>query len=503
MPPMSGKPGLPTTYQPGKPSRFTPRVIAVLLIQLFIFLLWTFLWMAESERQALLDELENSLTERVDLAYSLVTSSHGAAGNELGENTLAQANAQLNITNMRSGDQGQGVFWVVDTSGMMIVNPLRPNLVGTNVSDIQDQRGKPFMAELLRNAPQFNEGFFEYHWQWSGSGGFPKRTAYYRYFEPWGWVIVSDFMPGSIGSWFGRRGGEQLLVLFLLTSALLFVITTTLRRMVLSGVDRMVEAAGKMQQGDLSARVKVGAADEMANLAQAFNLMAEGIQHRNIQVRQAQRASVFALASLASTRDEETGGHLLRVREYSTALAKEMRKDPRWAKVIDRRFISDLFEATLLHDIGKVALPDSILLKPDNLTDDETQVMRGHTTIGADTIKTAAKQMKVHSTFLDMAELIARCHHERWNGEGYPNGLKGDGIPLAARIFTVADVYDALTTERPYKHAYSHAEAIESMIPERNERFDPEIFDEFMATGKQFAKIRQEFADRASGHQPE
>lgn len=459
--------------------------------------------MAESERLALLDELKASLAQRVDLAFSLTNGYyHDASEGPVGD-ALAQSQAGNSISNLNSGDQGQGFFWVVSTSGTMLVNPRRPDLVGTDVSGLADQRGKRFVGELMANAPENREGYFEYHWQWSGSGDFPKRIAYYRYFEPWGWVIVSDFLPGSIGSWIARRTGEQLLILFLLTATLAFVIATTLRRLVLSGVDRMIEAAGKLQQGDLSARVRVGSTDEMANLAQAFNRMAEGIQHRNIQVRQAQRASLFALANLASTRDEETGEHLLRVREYSTVLANALRNTPNWGKHIDRRFISDLYDATLLHDIGKVALPDSILLKPDDLTEEEILVMRGHTTIGADTIQTAARQMKAHSTFLAMAEQIARCHHERWNGEGYPSGLRGEDIPLAARIFAVADVYDALTTERPYKQASSHSEAIESMVPDRGAKFDPKVFDEFMVTGEQFNRIRQEFADQANVQQTE
>src|SRR5690606_35547630 len=160
---------------------------------------------------------------------------------------------------------------------------------------------------------------------------------------------------------------------------------------------------------------------------------------------------VFALAKLAEARDNETGGHLLRVREYATLLATKLSGREGWKEIIDEQFIRDIYDAVRLHDIGKVGIPDVILLKARSLNDHERAIMMSHTLIGANTIRAARQQMQVESGFLTMAEEIARSHHERWDGQGYVEMLKGRDIPAAARIFSVADVYDALTTSRPYK----------------------------------------------------
>ncbi|HES58053.1 MAG TPA: HD domain-containing protein, partial [Firmicutes bacterium] len=211
--------------------------------------------------------------------------------------------------------------------------------------------------------------------------------------------------------------------------------------------------------------------------------------------RMVTRASVFALAKLAEARDRETGGHLLRVREYSAILCNRLRRHPKWRELITDQFIVDLYDAVMLHDIGKVAIPDSILLKPDVLDDGERAIMMSHTLVGANTIKMARERMKVDSGFLEMAEQIARSHHERWDGDGYVECLRGDQIPPAARIFTVADIYDALTTERTYKAAFTHAEAVEAMREDRAKRFDPVVFDAFLESGEEFNKVRQLYAD--------
>jgi putative two-component system response regulator len=214
-----------------------------------------------------------------------------------------------------------------------------------------------------------------------------------------------------------------------------------------------------------------------------------------MQIRRAQRAAVFALAKLAEARDNETGGHLLRVREYSVALAEALRAKPGFAEQIDDQFVDDLYDATMLHDIGKVATPDSILLKPDVLDEGEMAVMMSHTLTGANTIRAARRQLKVESGFLVMAEQIARSHHERWDGTGYVERLAAGAIPLAARIFTIADVYDALTTARPYKLAFAHEQALATMQEDRGRRFDPGVYDAFIEVANTFDHIRREFAD--------
>jgi putative two-component system response regulator len=158
------------------------------------------------------------------------------------------------------------------------------------------------------------------------------------------------------------------------------------------------------------------------------------------------------LLKLAENRDNETGEHLVRMAEYAVLLAEELQRGTVYADQIDDSFIADLKRARPLHDIGKVGIPDEVLLKPGRLTLDEYNVMKEHTTIGANILEQAVTQMS-GGGFLLMAVDIARFHHERWDAQGYPTGLAGREIPLCARIVSVADVYDALTTERCYKEA--------------------------------------------------
>lgn len=202
--------------------------------------------------------------------------------------------------------------------------------------------------------------------------------------------------------------------------------------------------------------------------------------------------TIFALAKLAESRDPETGAHLERVRNYSRILAQQLRKNNAIGSRITDKFIELMYLTSPLHDIGKVAIPDYVLLKPGRLDDEEFEIMKSHTTEGAATLDYAL-QMQPDAEFLIIARDIAACHHERYDGKGYPNGLAGDEIPLCARIFSVADVYDALISKRVYKKAFSHDVAKNLIVDGSSSQFDPNVVTVFL-------ELEHEFKDIAAGY---
>lgn len=207
-----------------------------------------------------------------------------------------------------------------------------------------------------------------------------------------------------------------------------------------------------------------------------------------------QKAIIFGLAKLAEYRDMATGYHLERIRSYSRKLAQALQMVSSYATQIDQKFIETLFQTAPLHDIGKVGIPDYILLKKGKLTVEEFEIMKSHTTIGYNTLSSIREQYG-EMDFLNMGIDIAYCHHERFDGKGYPQGLKGEEIPLAARILSISDVYDALTTERVYKRAYSHEETLKIMKRECGKHFDPDMFEVFLSTADKFNEIRNYFSE--------
>ena len=209
------------------------------------------------------------------------------------------------------------------------------------------------------------------------------------------------------------------------------------------------------------------------------------------KLQHARAATILGLAKLAEYRDEGTGTHLERIREYARLLAEEMAKIPRYRKQIDQRFIEDIYQSAILHDIGKVGIPDAVLLKPGELTTEEFDIIKCHTVFGGDAITAIQSQIEGRS-FLNIGREIAYHHHEKWDGSGYPRGLRGQEIPLAARIVAVADVYDALTSRRFYKEAFPHAKAMQIISGLKGTHFDPEVVDAFAALEEQFNRIREE-----------
>ncbi|MDB5319795.1 MAG: response regulator receiver protein [Phycisphaerales bacterium] len=205
--------------------------------------------------------------------------------------------------------------------------------------------------------------------------------------------------------------------------------------------------------------------------------------------------ALFALARLAESRDPETGAHLERVRNYARILAEDLSHLPEFAAIVDAAFIQLVYATSPLHDIGKVAIPDYVLLKPGRLDPEEYDIMMGHAELGARTLATAIEEFP-EAGFLHMAHEIALTHHEKWNGSGYPHGLKGDDIPLSGRITALADVYDALTSRRVYKGASEHGVARSIIIQGRASHFDPRLVDAFLRREQEFRAIAARYTDR-------
>lgn len=210
---------------------------------------------------------------------------------------------------------------------------------------------------------------------------------------------------------------------------------------------------------------------------------------------QARNALVLALAKLAGHRDHETGSHLLRLQRYVRCLAEELTGVPALSRRLTPEFVETVVAAAPLHDIGKVGIPDCILLKPGRLDPDERLVMESHTVIGHDTLQAVAEQNGFALTLLNTAAVIARSHHERWDGSGYPDGLAGEEIPLAARLVAVGDVYDALRSRRPYKPPLSHAIAVQTMMECSPGHFDPTLLETFHRRHQRFEQLFRQAGD--------
>jgi HD-GYP domain-containing protein (c-di-GMP phosphodiesterase class II) len=216
---------------------------------------------------------------------------------------------------------------------------------------------------------------------------------------------------------------------------------------------------------------------------------------RTRKIRETQDATIVILASLVETRDNETGNHIRRTQHYVMALARQLQSHPAFGDYLNEHQLDILFKSAPLHDIGKVGIPDSILLKPGKLDAAEFEIMKTHTTLGHDAIENAEKQLGITVEFLDCAKEIALNHQEKWDGSGYPRQLVGNAIPISARLMAVADVYDALTTHRVYKDAMPHDEAIAIILEGRGSHFDPDVVDAFAEITEQFRDIASRYAD--------
>ncbi|MGD2118442.1 MAG: HD domain-containing protein [Chromatiales bacterium] len=258
------------------------------------------------------------------------------------------------------------------------------------------------------------------------------------------------------------------------------------------------QALEQVSSGQYDARVPVSSNDEFGIMAVHTNEMIKRIRQRTEELNRTRDVTILTLASLAETRDNETGAHILRTQRYVKALAQQLSDHPRFADMLNAETIELLYKSAPLHDIGKVGIPDAILLKPGKLTDDEFEIMKTHTSIGANALAVTEQQLGSNS-FLSLAREITLTHHEKWDGSGYPAGLKGEDIPVSGRLMALADVYDALISKRVYKPAFSHEQAMEIIQQGRGSHFDPAVVDALLAIEAQFREIAVEYSDEVHG----
>jgi response regulator RpfG family c-di-GMP phosphodiesterase len=231
-----------------------------------------------------------------------------------------------------------------------------------------------------------------------------------------------------------------------------------------------------------------------SNMLSSIQQQTEAILKNNEQLAQTKQVTIYALAYQAEIRDQETGKHLDRTSEYVRILAEELAVLPEYQGYLSLDYINDLVNSAPLHDIGKVGIPDSVLLKPGKLTNDEFEIIKKHCELGADVLTKAEEKLDFQS-FLRIAVQLVNSHHEKWNGQGYPKGLKDNMIPISARIMSLADVYDALRSERCYKKAFSHEKACEIIKEDKGTHFDPVVVDCFLNVEKKFHHVSEILAD--------
>ncbi|MHA4867634.1 HD-GYP domain-containing protein [Duganella sp. PWIR1] len=230
-------------------------------------------------------------------------------------------------------------------------------------------------------------------------------------------------------------------------------------------------------------------------LKQQRNLLEHVVEEVTLELSQMLDAMIWAMASLAETREYETANHLRRVQHYIAALGRQLQSHKRFEEELSDANIKALFKAAPLHDIGKVSIPDAILLKPDRLTDDEFEIMKKHTVYGRDAIVNVEHALGYTNTFLRYAREIAYSHQEKFDGSGYPQGLAGEAIPMSARLMAVADVYDALISKRVYKPAFTHETAMEMIRQGSGEHFDPDVVDAMLTVEEEFMAIANRYTD--------
>ncbi|MBT4365366.1 MAG: HD domain-containing protein [Desulfobacteraceae bacterium] len=282
-----------------------------------------------------------------------------------------------------------------------------------------------------------------------------------------------------------------LIVLLSFTTNLIFSYTRNLKFYFGRQTSVLEEVAG----GKLDGHVPITTSDEFGVIAHYTNQMISGLRERTRQLQQTQDVTILTLASLAETRDNETGQHIIRTQNYVLILAQNLKYHPKFRNYLDETSIDLLFKSAPLHDIGKVGIQDNILLKPGSLTREEFEEMKKHTFYGSDALLAAEARLGKNS-FLHFAREIACSHHEKWDGSGYPEGLKGEDIPVSGRLMALGDVYDALISKRVYKKAFSHEKAYSIIIEGKGTHFDPDVVDAFIKCEEDFKHIADRNRDR-------
>lgn len=253
------------------------------------------------------------------------------------------------------------------------------------------------------------------------------------------------------------------------------------------GVDYVTKP---FQEEELAARVRTHLAlGRMRKELERHNQYLEDLVREKVrEISESQLATILALSKLAESRDDVTGKHIERTRIYCRLIALCIRGDPQYREIVTDEFVENIYHAAPLHDIGKVGIPDRILLKPGKLSPEEFEIMKTHTTLGAGTLERVLEEYPGNA-LLKMGITLTRYHHEKWDGSGYPDGLAGEGIPLGGRIMALADVYDALRSHRPYKEAFSHEQSAAVILEGRGSHFDPAVVDAFEDCASEFAAL--------------
>lgn len=236
-------------------------------------------------------------------------------------------------------------------------------------------------------------------------------------------------------------------------------------------------------------------ADRNLHLESLVHERTRDLEAKTLDLQRNQELTIVALGAVAETRDNETGNHIHRTRAYVEMLVENLLQQPAQRDRMPPEEWALIWKCAPLHDIGKVGIPDQILLKPGKLDASEFEIMKQHTTLGRDALRTAELRVDAHDPFLRIASEIVYSHHERWDGKGYPQGLCGEAIPLPARLMAIADVYDALISKRVYKAAFPHGDAVDIIRQGRGEHFDPLIVDCFLGCSDAFAAIAARHSD--------
>jgi len=248
----------------------------------------------------------------------------------------------------------------------------------------------------------------------------------------------------------------------------------------------------QVSHGNLETHVPVVTNDEFGLMAEGTNSMIIDLKKQKDEIQKTRDVIILGMATLAEARDNETGAHIIRTQKYVRALALELKKQNKYTDFLTPQNIEILYKSAPLHDVGKVGIPDDILLRPGKLSRDEFKIMKKHAQIGAQAIKNTKGEL-IDDTFLTIAQEIANYHHEKYDGSGYPEGLIAQEIPLSARLMAVADVYDALISKRVYKEAFSHEKAKKIILDGYGLHFDPIIVDAFISIEEEFIKIKNDF----------
>ena len=308
-------------------------------------------------------------------------------------------------------------------------------------------------------------------------------------------ILLDVLMPGMDGHEVCRRlkmesSTQHIPIIFLTIKS---EVKDELRGFELGAEDYITKP---MSPPIVKARVRTHLALSQARhqLANQNHTLEQRVRESTEELNRTKDVAIYCMASLAETRHAETGKHILRTQRYIRLLAQKLKEHPRFSHYLDEVTIEMLYKTSPLHDIGKVGVPDRILLKPGELNADEWELMKHHAEFGHDALLRA--EMELGTTdFLQLAREIAYTHHERWDGSGYPRGLRGDDIPICGRLMALADVYDALINRRVYKGPFNHEKSVEIIREASGSQFDPDVVEAFLALQSEFKRIAVEFSD--------